>query len=177
MSIENNRFEHVFYEIQMYLASYDSYTENIAQKQYLINLLLDSRAIHLRNLAYFFKKEKLGEYWNVCDFVCDTNSINLIDDSLFNDIKTFTSRATCHLLDYRLDESYKQNTSKCLNITFPVMINAINSFLNELEVGIKPELANEFNDPTIQGVFKSIKGELLLLSANKKTLNTVTTSE
>ena len=48
--IETNPFDHILYEFSMYLQA----SALISTEQFINNLLVDSRVVHMRNLAYFF---------------------------------------------------------------------------------------------------------------------------
>ena len=66
MCIEEIHFDHVLYEIEMYLISFRIVPAEDALKQLVINMCVDDRAIHLRNLAYLFNESKNrgNQYFN-----------------------------------------------------------------------------------------------------------------
>ena len=61
LEAKSNRFEHLLYEFEMYLDTYSLIVKNANFPTYpctLRNALLESHAIHLRNLMEFFNCEK-----------------------------------------------------------------------------------------------------------------------
>ena len=163
MSTANNPFEHILYEIEMYLATYKfAPNANDPLALFANNFIADSRAIHLRNLVVFFYQKKTGKYWHAGDYVCNASAINFLTDAtLFKDIKDYASRATAHLLDERLDVAYKSNTIACYQKVHPIIINAIKSFLTALDNDVKPEYKTDWEDTDIQKNVGFIKTELL----------------
>ena len=58
---KNNGFDHVFYEFSMYSSSFNALLSvaicdetKLPDKQFWMNVLLESHATHLRNLIHFF---------------------------------------------------------------------------------------------------------------------------
>ncbi len=165
MSNVKNPFEHILYEIEMYLITYsDSLFVRIGD-QFSVNMVLDSRAIHLRNLAYLFQQNKQGQYWYAGDYIKDVKAVHLLEPDLFKTIKEYTSRATCHLLDYRLEADYKKETAQCYTDAFPEIKKAIITFFDALNSDIKDEYINFWEEKYIQSLYHFIEDELL---ADKK---------
>lgn len=158
-----NPFNHILYEIQMYLVTYKiNVLQNHPLRNIEKNLILDGRAIHLRNLVIFFYKEKSGKNWHVDDYV--NNSIAnrcFTDETLFKDIKNYASRATGHLLDQRLKETYKDETGKCYQKAYPVIVQSIKQFFTAMENDVKNEYKINWEDKDIQGIVRFIKHDLL----------------
>ena len=151
-----NPFGHILYEIEMYLLTY----KIIPGDQIINNLIIESRAVHLRNLAVFFYREKTKGYWYVGDYINDVSAINLLsDEALFKNIKKYSSRATAHLSDDRLQESYKTDTMECYEQAKPVIVDAINGFFVALDNVIKPQYKTDWLDEKVQ----DLKNQILLL--------------
>ena len=161
MDYIKNPFEHILYEIEMYLTSYRIVPLDGPLIAFMNNFIVDSRAIHLRNLAVFFYKEKRGENWHVGDYINSISIAVITDEALFRDIRDYTSRATGHLLDYRLKETYKEETTQCFTKAFPIIVNAINSFLDVMNDEVKPKYKSDWEDPHIQNLVEFIKNDLL----------------
>ena len=54
--MKKNIFDHILYEFEMYLYTYKELQNDIEQDKR--NVLLESHAIHLRNLIEFFNRER-----------------------------------------------------------------------------------------------------------------------
>ncbi len=158
-----NPFEHILYEIEMYLFSYIIRVSiDKPEDQLLSNMVVDSRAIHLRNLSFFFYKKKIGQYWHVSDYM-DSCSFPFLDDKeLFEEIKDYSSRATCHLLDQRLEGTFKKETAECYQNAFPIILGAIKFFLSEIDRKVNSESKEYWESPFIQNEADYIKNKLLI---------------
>lgn len=172
----DNRFEHILYEIEMFLDSYRC-LDNPDRNQH--NMAADALAIHLRSLAFFFRAEKsLGKgrsYWHVADVVVSTSSLRLIDDdSLFEGIQHYTSNATGHLLDDRLEESFKPNTDRCYRKAIPLIVAAIEDYLNQAPAIVKPDLRVFWEESYIQETVLRVRS--LLQVTNERRLGATGTS-
>lgn len=163
MSRAKNPFEHILYEVEMYLATYKfAPNANDPLATFANNFIVDSRAIHLRNLAVFFYQKKTGNYWHASDYVCNSSTISFLTDAtLFMELKDYSSRATAHLLDQRLDVAYKSRTIACYQKVHPIIINAIKSFLTALDNDVKPEYKTDWEDTEIQDIVSFVKAQLL----------------
>ena len=149
MEIEENRFDHVLYEIKMYFFSYVYRPHS----QFEVNLKVECRAIHLRNLVCFFKwKRHRNGYWHVSDFVSETERIRLIENAeLFNEVWDRASVATGHLVeDYRLTHAYKVETLEWYERAFPAIVEAVSDFLNEMDEIVVPERKADWEDDRIK---------------------------
>ncbi len=126
-AIETNPFDHILYEFSMYLqASVLTSTE-----QFINNLLVDSRMVHMRNLAYFFcsDNDKGKSYLHYTAFV-KNQLADEIDHVLFGEIQRITSNSTCHLLRGRFSETFKQETAKFSQMVFPRFSLLIKEFVS-----------------------------------------------
>lgn len=156
MTGEKNPFEHILYECEMLLCS-GNRLNGQTNNQLEYNITLDCFAIHLRNLAYFFNEAKINQYWHASDYINDSSKLGLIPSSLYHEIKEYTSRATCHLLDYRLAETYKTDTMQCYKKAFPIIRNAIMQFVSALDTDIKQEYKSYWQEQEIQEVSTFVK--------------------
>ncbi len=161
MLIEENHFDHILYEIEMYLFSYRVIPAEDALKQLTVNLSIEERAIHLRNLAYLFNESKISDNWHVEQFINDITKVSLLKKDLSKRIRDCVSLSTGHLLDKRLDPLNKSETSKCYEEAYPEMIKAITSFFEALDTDINPVLRPEWEDERIQNRVSIIKQYLL----------------
>jgi len=157
MTDDKNPFEHILYECEMLLYTGNQLVGQL-NNQLDLNMTLDSFAIHLRNLAYFFNEAKISQYWHASDYINDRSKLSLIPSSLYQEIKEYTSRATCHLLDYRLGESYKAQTMQCYNKALPQLRNCIMQFISTLDIDCKQEYRSYWQVQKIQKVSFFIKG-------------------
>ena len=60
LSAKSNIFDHVLYEFEMYIQTYRAFPKcriGTSYDQFLLNALLESHAVHLRNLIEFFNGE------------------------------------------------------------------------------------------------------------------------
>lgn len=156
----DNQFEHVLYEMKMYLYSQlklvpDGFPNEIILK----NMSVDSRAIHLRNLAEFFEEKEVNKskYWHYSDFISNSGKVNSIKKGLFGKIKGVTSQATCHLADQRLEKKFKNKTLDCVQDALPEMIKAIKSFLVAMDENAKEDYKEKWKDHEIQKNVAEIK--------------------
>lgn len=114
--IETNPFDHILYEFSMYLQA----SLLISNNQFINNLLVDSRMVHMRNLAYFFcEKKNNGKSFLHYSTYIENDLSDEIDDDLFDDIQRITSNSTCHLLRGRFNEKFKKETALFEQEVFP----------------------------------------------------------
>ncbi len=147
MAIEENPFDHILYEFSMYLQA----SLIRCNVQFITNLLIDSRLVHMRNLAYFFcsGNERSKKYLHYSMFICETLPQE-IDHDLFTEIQTVTSNSTCHLLKGRLKKSFKQETALLEQRVFSVFVSLIKGFLLELDKNVCTDYASAWADEQIQ---------------------------
>ncbi len=147
MAIEENPFNHILYEFSMYLQA------SLIQcnVQFVTNLLVDSRLVHMRNLAYFFcsGKEQSKKYFHYSMFIKEKIPQE-IDRGLFTEIQTVTSNSTCHLLRGRLKGSFKQETALLEQRVFPILVSLIKAFLDGLDDNVCSNYADAWADEQIQ---------------------------
>ena len=142
---DENEFTHILYEMKMYLVTYGlTYSDQI-----FTNLVRANHAIHLRNLAYFFCRDKKGHYWHVSDFVNDRSRIRTLSGKQFSRIGQYASGATGHLVDDRVSETYKKETRQVEEKAFPHIVNAIQDFLQALEADVVSAYEHKWNDPCV----------------------------
>ncbi len=158
MNSVENPFDHILYEMEMYLYSYKAMDlPGIQSSQYAVNLIIDSRAIHLRNLAYFFKKDKKREYWHASDYTNETRDIMFLEDELYAHINEYASRATGHLLEYRKGESYKADTEACFQEAYLCIITAIMSYFDAMDHNARSEHLAQWNNEEIQSRVNNVR--------------------
>lgn len=126
-AIETNPFDHILYEFSMYLQA----SILISSEQFINNLLVDSRMVHFRNLAYFFssEKDKGKGYLHYTTYMTE-DFPETITHELFTEIQRITSNSTCHLLKGRFSETFKEETTRFEQSVFPRMLLLIKKFLS-----------------------------------------------
>lgn len=138
---------HILYEFSMYLQTLLYRTDN----QFVTNLMVDSRMVHMRNIAYFFSSAKAKNKKYLHYFMYINRALpQEINHDLFTEIQKYTSNSTCHLLIGRLKDSFKQETALFEQRAFPLFVSMINSFLNDLNTNISPDFASAWADERIQ---------------------------
>ncbi len=152
MDIEENVFDHILYEFYMYLRASVSRADN----QFVNNLLVDSREVHLRNLVLFFseKKESNIHYSTYINVALP----DAVDRKTHNEIQKVLSNATCHLLAGRMESGFKRKTVKAETDIFPRMRRLIRRFVQEMNRYPRPEYTELWKDPEIQGRAEEILG-------------------
>lgn len=140
-AIETNPFDHIIYEFSMYLQA------SVLQSsdQFVNNLLVESRMVHMRNLAYFFcsEKEKGKSYLHYTTYISEIIP-DEIDHEVFIDIQRITSNSTCHLLKGRFSETFKQETSLFEQSVFPKFVRLIKRFLDSANRGVRIEYIDQW---------------------------------
>lgn len=154
MSIEENPFNHVLYEFSMYLQTL-MYSSN---DQFIINLMVDSRMLHMRNIAYFFSSERdrAKNYLHYSMFINNPISQE-IEHELFSKIQRITSNSACHLLKGRIQKTFKQEVMEFEKETSPIIVLLIKSFLDELNSDIRDEYKADWEDSNICEGAKELK--------------------
>lgn len=145
--IETNPFDHIMYEFLMYVqASICQSTE-----QFVTNLLVDSRMVHMRNIAYFFcsKKDRRKKDLHYSTYILERLP-NEIDHELLNTIQRIASNSTCHLLKGRFSEAFKHETAVLEQTVFPILITLIKNFLEAARESVRPEYEILWQDNQIQ---------------------------
>lgn len=175
MSIVTNPFDHILYEIEMYLYSYQPGLFSMPS-QLMINLIYDSRAIHLRNLACFFSKARKSGCWWANDYVNDSSNIQFLDNALSRQINNYMSRATGHLLNYRLEETYKEDTKKCFQDAYPCIIAAIMSFFDTMDHNAKTEFRDYWKNKDICNRVEKVVMYIKSLDNSKKYVYEIATT-
>ena len=152
-TFEENPFNHILYEFSMYINASTSFSDH----QFFNNLLVDSKLIHLRNLAYFFKEEKGNNknYMHYSMYINGTLS-QMICKDFFDEIQKTVSNSTCHLLNGRLKKTFKYDTLQLEKKAFSILVSAIERFIIELNNSIKPEYSPFWMDKQIQRIVSEI---------------------
>lgn len=133
MTIEENPFDHILYELSMYLQA----STIRSNDQFFTNLLIDSRMVHMRNLAYFFcsDKDRKRSYLHYSDYIDRRVEIE-IDHDTFTEIQKVTSNSTCHLMKGRLNRHFKIETASFEQRMLHLFVPLINSFIHELNENV-----------------------------------------
>lgn len=146
MAIEKNPFDHILYEFSMYLQA----SLIRCNDQFITNLLIDSRMVHTRNLAYFFCLNKKSKSYLHYSMYISKLLPQAIDHKLSKEIETVTSNSTCHLLKGRLKESFKKETYEFEQRILPLFVSLIKAFISELNKNVCPDYATAWADTQIQ---------------------------
>ena len=163
--MENNPFEHIFYEFDIYLNTINTLEMNSLHRddgnnKFCINLLLESQMLHLRNISEFFassnKASKKSKYLYVSDYLMDSTEF-FIDDKLFEDIKRYTSSSACHLSRDRKRTDQKDKTREMEQEALPAIMTLIDKFIGIPVDQIKPDYKELWEDSFIQDYLQYIK--------------------
>lgn len=174
---KNNIFDHIFYEMEMYHHTHIKLIEMIAinegdmsDKQFWINVLLESHAVHLRNLIEFFSNK--GE-----DTIkAKTVLVNIPQLGIHNpdEKMKIISRAISHLTEYRVDSSMDMNKitmemNKVRIESYPDICNRIGKYLEILadDSAIKEQYMPEFNTMEIQKRYRNLTAIFISSKANE----------
>ncbi len=144
VAIEENPFDHILYEFSMYLHASLIH----CNVQLVTNVLVDSRLVHLRNLAYFFDKKKNCDI-HASVYVESPESC-LVESKDLGDIYHITNCAACHMSFERLKPDFKQKTLDCEKYAFKEMVPLMDRYLDLLDTSIKPEYSDLWKDKMIQ---------------------------
>ena len=144
MAIEENPFDHILYEFSTYLQAFLVRCES----QLITNFQVDSRLVHLRNLAYFFDKKKNCDI-HASVYVEHPESC-LVESKHFSDIYHITNCAACHMSLERLKPDFKKKTLDCENQAFRELVPLIRQYLYLLDTDLKAEYTTLWDDETIQ---------------------------
>ncbi len=146
ISMENNPFEHILYEFEMYLMSFyfDSPNNN-----YIKDLIVESRNVHMRNLAYFFSAKETNRsntihYYSYIERKLDDEISRKAE---MDDVHDATSCMTCHIQEGRKGIDAKQ---KSYNIALKYHKRFVNLIKEFLESPVKQEHMNDWINPNIQ---------------------------
>lgn len=176
----SNHFSHLVYEIDMYIYSLEYLSTHKAdmnsgdiEKCRAYNMAIDSHAVHLRNLAAFGsamkspKKRKdpnstFVQYvpWSIEQFVQNKSNSYLLRKDLVDVIQEYTSHATCHLFDARLDPNDKNNSFERYKQAFQEIKHVILAWCKAFDTDINPDLKSEWENEEIQRLIVDIKVRL-----------------
>ena len=170
MVIEQNPFNHVLYEFQMYISTMFLNTND----QMRINLQIDSHLVHLRNLAYFFDEKKNCDI-HASEYVIHCEG-NLVETNRLSDIYRITNCAACHMSKERLKPDFKKKTRIVEKQAFEMLLPLIISYISSLEKDIKPKYDEYWRDVTIQKNVQNLLNQIARISGRKiDVIATVTT--
>lgn len=147
MAIEENPFDHILYEFEMYLHA----SLIRCNDQFVTNLLIDSRMVHLRNIAYFFctEQDRDKKYMHYSTYI--NGSIpKEVDHELYHEVQRITSNATCHMQKGRLDKDTKEETQKFEQTYFGLFVSLIKNYLFRLNESVSTNYLAAWNDKQIQ---------------------------
>lgn len=163
INLKSNRFEHLLYEFKMYLDTYSLVVRNANFATYpdtLRNALIESHAIHLRNLIEFFN----------CDEKCITTKMVFdgshdlrIDESLCD--KQCINKAVEHLTEERFtwnseeDKDLTIRFASVVHMIYPEIANRIKTCVSLLlsKTDINESWKSDLNDSNIQTRLKSLE--------------------
>lgn len=151
MTIEENPFDHILYEFSTYLQA----SLIRCDTQFITNFQVDSRLVHLRNLAYFFDKKKNCDI-HASVYIEHPDSC-LVESKHFGDIYHITNCAACHMSFERLKPDFKQKTLNCEKQAFRKLVPLIQQYLVLLDTDLKPEYEVLWNNGRIQAEAEAIK--------------------
>lgn len=174
MVIEENPFDHILYEFSMYLKA----SLMRCSDQFIINLMVDSRLVHMRNLAYFFceQSQRDKKYLHYSMYISG-KKVREVDQALFKEVQKITSNATCHLLKGRLNDSFKQETLLFEQRVFPIFVSMIKDFILELDRNINPTFKSNWENEIIQVRAKELKQLIQNYEAQLFKINHTITSQ
>ncbi len=147
--IEENIFDHVLYEFEMFLFAFYG---TLPASQYYVNLIVEGRMVHLRNLAYFFlskenkKSKRFMKYKDFFNITLDDE----IDSDLFDNIERITSNSTLHMLRGRIKPDFKQETSEETVKIAPRMLVLIKEFIDKADGSLRKEYISQWNEKRIR---------------------------
>ena len=163
---KNNTFHHIFYEFDMYYKSFVVLKEIaslndivLPNRQFWINVLIESHATHLRNLIHFFSgKDSINDK----TVLIDNPKLGISDA----DEKTkIIDQAISHLTQERVDASLGRTNitirmSELRNSMFPEICKRIQKYLEILSSypSVKEEYLSDFLEPKIQKKYNELVG-------------------
>lgn len=164
--IENNPFDHILYELSMYVATYSYNTDDV----FINNMRVDSHIMHLRNIADFFCANEQNKEMHA-SFYLKNVLPHLLKGKVLKRIKKYTNGAGSHLDKSRVEANYKQQAMKCFEEAFDVIKPIICEYLDHLEYDVKDEFIDAWLSKDIQKKVNALRLELII----KRIPNIVTT--
>lgn len=161
---KNNIFEHIFYEMSMYYQSFIMLKKTIVlddsnrpDKQFWINVLLESHATHLRNLIHFFSgKDSI----NARTVLIDNPKLGISEADKKAKI---IDQAISHLTVERVDSSIGKNNitvrmNELINDMYPEICERIGKYLEILSAdsAIEEQYLSEFCSMEIQKQYREL---------------------
>lgn len=184
IKIKENIFEHIFYEMNMYMSTYMElhrfWTRGITPCQYRYNTVIESHCVHLRNLIEFFnpdnskqihdehknKEQKQEDKNIVYTHVLVTNCRFTYNDEKYK-IKQLINKSVNHLSLKRFawennpGKSLSERQMKDIPRVFPLICRRIKYFLLLLENNnIKEKYKSDFANPQIQEILAVLRNQL-----------------
>ena len=161
---KNNVYDHIFYEFSMYYSSFSALLSvaicdetKLPDKQFWMNVLLESHATHLRNLIHFFSgKDSISATTVLRENphlgISDADGkCKIIDQAISHiTIERVTSATGSNSLTKRMDDLIKK--------MYPEMRLRIARYLQILsdESKIEEQYLSEFKTETIQKQYKGL---------------------
>ena len=182
---KNNVYDHIFYEFSMYYSSFSALLSvvisdetRLLNKQFWMNVLLESHATHLRNLIHFFSgKDSISAitvlretpHFGISDA---DRKCKIIDQAISHiTIERVTSATGSNSLTKRMNDLI-------MNM-YPEIHSRIASYLQVLsdESMIKEQYISEFKSETIQKQYKELS-ELFIEDSGQtiEVTNTIVTT-
>lgn len=147
---------HVLYEMEMYLASLCVIRDN----QLIINLVVESEMIHLRNLLHFFSDLKKSTKDIIYTDILDGDKTLAIADSDKQSAQQVANRAVSLLsLDRANKDLTKESFDQRLKMR-PLLISRITGFLDRLPTDCNSKYILELSDASNVQIISDIRGML-----------------
>lgn len=161
---KKNIFDHILYEIEMYIATYKMlFNYALLEDKLLNNMVLESHAIHLRNLIEFFNCEK--NCITTETIFLGSQDFTFVD--LMNAKKTINKTIEHLTLErvkwYNTEKDLTKNFSLCINLMFEsIMMPRIQRFIDLLmqENTVKERYKCEINEDFIQRRLNHLNEEI-----------------
>ena len=173
MNQKNNIFEHILYEINMYLFTYDLFLTRFYEPEgdsdYLIvrNTILEAQFVHMRNVTDFFLNKASFSDDIVLDTVleksvssqCQLNKANLVlkdnnGNALLNKngnqiyCSEIINKSVAHLTGARFDSNMEFLQGRVIEIMIGLLFNCIKSFVDLLQTptNVVPDYQNDLTN-------------------------------
>lgn len=169
---KRNTFNHILYEIKMYLATYDVLFNPVPAYIYtpfLKNVFLECYAIHLRNLTDFFLNNTSNDNRNKdSDIVTSTIFSNTEDldykdtDGEINRNKRLINKSIAHLTNERTENGFTYKYNSAIYALTVVLIPKIKKCVELLsdKTYVKDQYFKELENKEIQDVLAELRTRL-----------------
>lgn len=166
--------EHILYEFEMYLDTFDNlvdlgnqknnlivnmHEEKLGYIQFEINKTIESHELHLRNMMEFFHISKPQNHPNdlrVYDIMNNGNNFIIAKNKRDFD---HISKSVGHLTKDRMSID-KNDTIKYIRDYYVIFKQNIKDVVENLEDNIHQDFANEIQDASIQKLLNTLKSKL-----------------